>query len=71
MKYLFFLLVVLCMYSCEIVERQDKYINETNSFRDVNEFMYNGHEYIKFSDGGYKAGVVHNPDCKKCKLIED
>lgn len=72
MKYLFCLLVVLCMYSCDMVEREYKYMNETNNcFRDVKEFMYNEHEYIKFSDNGYKAGVVHNPDCKKCKLIQD
>lgn len=72
MKYLFCLLVVLCMYSCDIVERQHKYMNETNNcFRNVKEFTYNEHDYIKFSDGGYQAGVVHNPDCQKCKLSQD
>lgn len=72
MKYLFCLLVVLCMYSCDIVERQHKYMKETNNcFTDVKEFTYNEHEYIKFSDNRYQAGVVHNPDCKKCKLVQD
>lgn len=72
MKYLCCLLVVLCMYSCDKVERQHKYMNETNNcFRNVKEFTYNEHDYIKFSDGGYQAGVVHNPDCKKCKLLQD
>lgn len=71
MKYLFCLLVVLCMYSCDIVERQNKYIEETNNcFIDVKEFTYNEHEYIKFSDRS-QVCVVHNPDCKKCKLIQD
>lgn len=27
---------------------------------------YNGHEYLLF-DGYESVGVVHNPDCKKCK----
>lgn len=69
MKYLFCLLVVLCMYSCDIDE---SHIKETNHcFRNVKEFTYNEHEYIKFSNNMYQAGVVHNPDCKKCKLLQD
>lgn len=28
------------------------------------EFEYKGHEYIVFNVGLYRAGVVHNPDCR-------
>lgn len=32
------------------------------------EFEYKGHEYIFFHEMTYcKGGVVHNPNCKKCK----
>ena len=43
--------------------------NENIPWEYVTEFNYKGHDYIKFSEGfeykGY-AGVVHNPECKKC-----
>ena len=38
----------------------------------VDEFEYNGHEYIYFSNVFSSTPVgtfVHNPDCKKCKDI--
>ena len=45
------------------------FTNENIPWEYVTEFNYKGHDYIKFSEGfeykGY-AGVVHNPECKKC-----
>ena len=32
--------------------------------------VYKGHDYIKFTDGIHRCGVVHNPYCKKCKEHE-
>lgn len=32
----------------------------------IHNIEYNGHEYLLF-DGYESVGVVHNPDCKKCK----
>lgn len=71
MKYVFYLVFVCCLCSCANTEKENKYLEtnlETNnSFGNITEFSYNGHNYIKFVDGLYRCGVVHNPDCKKCK----
>lgn len=43
--------------------------NENIPWEHVTEFNYKGHDYIKFDEWfGYRgyAGVVHNPECKKC-----
>lgn len=29
---------------------------------------FEGHDYIIFEMSTHKAGVVHNPDCNKCKV---
>ena len=70
MKYVIYLVFVCCLCSCTNTEKENKYLETNNSFKNITEFSYNEHDYIKF-DGFHRCGVVHNPDCKKCKLIED
>lgn len=55
-----------CYCNCEEVQTKKNYYMPDN----VKEFNYKGHDYIKFEDSysQYKnSGVVHNPDCKKCR----
>lgn len=46
--------------------------NNNADFVAIQEFKYNGHDYIKFVDainpGGMKKQfvVLHSPDCEKC-----
>lgn len=78
MKKVCFILIVLCMSSCEFAKNEYKLIqeankcsNETNKcFTCVKEFTYNEHDYIKFSEG-YQCGLVHNPDCRKYKVSKE
>lgn len=71
MKHVFYLVFVCCLCSCNHAEKEHSFYSETNGyFRVVEEFSYKGHDYIKFTDGIYRCGVVHNPDCKKCKEHE-
>ena len=80
MKTLFYIFAV-CMAVCSCSKsdkfqiRNFKLENEiyemTNGAWDnIQEFSYKGHDYIKFTNGIYRCGVVHNPDCKKCKEHE-
>ena len=62
------LMIVLsgCHCICEEEQTKKNYYMPEN----VKEFNYKGHDYIKFEDSysQYKnSGVVHNPDCKKCR----
>ena len=55
-----------CHCNREEVKKKKNYYMPEN----VKEFNYKGHDYIKFEDSysQYKnSGVVHNPDCKKCR----
>lgn len=70
MRKLFYLCFILCLCSCDAVEQERHFRNATdNTFNYVKEFKYKGHEYIKFSSNS-SYGVVHNPECKKCKEHE-
>lgn len=66
MKKLIFILTTLIFTACNsgnpnVTELQG---NE-NPYTFVTEFTYKGHGYISF-EREYRAGVVHNPECKKC-----
>ena len=70
MRKLFYLCFICCLCSCDVVEQERQFRNATdNTFNYVKEFKYKGHEYIKFSANS-SYGVVHNPECKKCKEYE-
>ena len=70
MRKLFYLCFICCLCSCDFVEQEKQFRNATdNTFNYVKEFKYKGHEYIKFSANS-SYGVVHNPECKKCKEHE-
>lgn len=63
------LMLVLSGCHCSICEEEQTKKNYYMP-ENVKEFNYKGHDYIKFEDSysQYKnSGVVHNPDCKKCR----
>ena len=76
----FFVLVLVCVSCIDenvltpiITHKDGKLTRET--FDQIIEFDYEGHEYIWFRslNGGYAGwdgGIVHNPDCKKCKTSD-
>lgn len=60
----FICLVAVIFGSCN-PSQEEKNLG-TQNHKDVSEFEYNGHKYIKFKwgSGHYTtAGVVHDPDC--------
>lgn len=70
-------LLMCCLCSCRDYEnayeskceRNVVHINTGNMHAynyDVVEFEYKEHGYIGFGSG-HGLGVVHNPDCKKCR----
>lgn len=72
MKYLFWILIILVVviffysYSQGSFDNKRKPIEQTKEFGgNVGEFTYKGHDYIRFSYGS-GAGIVHDPECKKC-----
>lgn len=76
MKKLFYIFIV-CMVVCSCSKsdkfqlrdfklENDFYEMTNGAWDNIQEFKYKGHDYIKFSKH-YQAGVVHNPDCEKCK----
>lgn len=70
MRKLFYLCFICCLCSCDVAEQERQSRNATdNEFNYVKEFTYKEHEYIKFS-ANRSCGVVHNPECKKCKEHE-
>lgn len=75
MKYLPYLLItcficVVVFIMVMIYKSSNTFTQKTNnSFSNIKEYTYNEHDYIKFSEG-YRCGVVHDPDCKKCKSLQ-
>lgn len=66
MKKIIFALAVLILASCEPGKpTQEKLEDDKCPFMFATEFTYKGHEYIAFHEGN-QAGIVHNPECKKC-----
>ena len=64
-KLISFICLVAIIFSSCTQTQEEKNLN-TQTSKDVSEFEYNGHKYIKFTWGkGYFAtsGVVHNPNC--------
>lgn len=58
----FICLVAIIFSSCTQTQEEKNLFTQTS--KDVSEFEYNGHKYIKFRWGcGDRCGVVHNPDC--------
>lgn len=60
----FMCLVAIIFGGCTPTQ-EEKNLN-TQNHKDVSEFEYNGHKYIRFGWGlGHysTAGVVHDPDC--------
>lgn len=68
MKNIIFALTILILASCKSESRQpiqDKLEEGKCPFMYITEFTYKGHDYIAFQQH-YQAGIVHNPECKKC-----
>lgn len=66
MKNIIFALTILILASCEPGKPiQGKLEDGKCPLMYATEFTYKGHEYIYFHES-YKAGIVHNPECKKC-----
>lgn len=60
----FMCLVAVFLGSCTQTQEEKKVYTQIN--KEVYEFEYNGHKYIKFRWGcgsQIRCGVVHNPDC--------
>ena len=63
-------LLMLVLSGCHCICEEEQTIKNYYMPENVKEFNYKGHDYIKFEDSysQYKnSGVVHNPDCKKCR----
>lgn len=73
MKKIIFALTILILTSCKYESRypiQGKIEEGKCPLMYITEFTYKGHEYIYFHNS-YQAGVVHNPECKKCLEVYD
>ena len=60
----FMCLVAVFWSSCTQTQEEKNLYTQTN--KEVSEFEYNGHQYIKFRwavGDQARCGVVHNPDC--------
>jgi hypothetical protein len=63
-------IVVVGCGKVEVPPANEKKVDPVIFFDEIYKFKYEEHSYIYFqsSYGRYsKAGVVHNPECKKCK----
>jgi hypothetical protein len=63
-------IVVVGCGNVEVPPANEKKVDPVIFFDEIYKFKYEEHSYIYFqsSYGRYsKAGVVHNPECKKCK----
>lgn len=63
-------IVIVGCGSTEVPPANEKKVDPVIFFDEIYKFKYEEHSYIYFqsSYGRYsKAGVVHNPECKKCK----
>lgn len=66
MKKIIFALAVLILASCEPGKpTQEKLEDGKCPLMFVTEFTYKGHEYIDFHENN-QAGILHNPEYKKC-----
>ncbi len=72
-KFFILTLATICVAGCgrtEVPPANEKKVDPVIFFDEIYKFKYEEHSYIYFqsSYGRYsKAGVVHNPECKKCK----
>ena len=61
------LLLINCLFSCT----EEKTTVTTDQFVPMysHKFTFEEHDYIRFKDNTnpYSGGVVHDPNCKKCK----
>lgn len=74
-------ILIICagiLYSCakntEKSVKESTVTNKYDYFGTIEEFEYKGHEYIRFQHSFGRSGtcgVVHNPDCKSCKIYYD
>lgn len=71
-KFFILILATIATVGCGNVEAppaNEKKVDPVIFFDEIYKFNYEEHSYIYFqsSYGRYsKAGVVHNPECKKC-----
>lgn len=68
MKHLSIILCALLLVGCDMPKRIKS--AEGTPMQEVIEFPYKGHYYIYFV-GLSAAGVVHDPDCRKCMQAYD
>ena len=76
-KYYVLFAFLATLTSCETMNCEKVEVKTPNGYEKthniyVQEFGYNGHDYIMFSRHGNSntMGVVHNPDCHCYKEIE-
>lgn len=71
-KFFILTLATIAIVGCgnvEVPSANEKKVDPVIFFDEIYKFTYEEHSYIYFqsSYGRYsKAGVVHNPECKKC-----
>lgn len=71
-KIFILILATIAIVGCgksEVPSANEKKVDPVIFFDEIYKFTYEEHSYIYFqsSYGRYsKAGVVHNPECKKC-----
>jgi hypothetical protein len=71
-KFFILTLATMAIVGCgnvEVPPANEKKVDPVIFFDEIYKFKYEEHSYIYFqsSYGRYsKAGVVHNPECKKC-----
>lgn len=71
-KFFILTLATIAIVGCgnvEVPPANEKKVDPVIFFDEIYKFNYEEHSYIYFqsSYGRYsKAGVVHNPECKKC-----
>jgi hypothetical protein len=71
-KFFILTLATIAIVGCgnvEVPPANEKKVDPVIFFDEIYKFKYEEHSYIYFqsSYGRYsKAGVVHNPECKKC-----
>jgi hypothetical protein len=72
-KFFVLILSTIAIVGCgkgEVPPANEKKVDPVIFFDEIYKFKYEEHSYIYFqsSYGRYsKAGVVHNPECEKCK----
>jgi len=63
-----FFVIVMCVLSVSVMTSCSD--GKCDECRNVTEYSYNGHDYIRFENGaggGRTWSVVHNPDCNNPK----